>query len=700
MKKFLLYLFLTIPFFAQAGATSGDEDFTPSPDATHMPAMVMFDEDEYTLEEAIAELESQGIVILHHRRNILLTFIPLATRQNLRRARGISKIEYGTPRTNRPMMKQAREFHNAALINEGLALPQPYDGKGVVVGICDIGFDTRHITFMDQSLEECRIRKVVQFKEDLGEWAAYSTPEEIYQWETDNAEDWHGTHVAGIAAGGYRANGYYGLAYEADIVLCASQLSDVGLLSGVEEIIRYARQEGKPAVINLSMGNYTGPHDGTSLFAQYLDYCAEDAVICISAGNEGNGAVSMSFDFTDAKKEVRVLPNNWDGFNLSGEVDIWSLDATPFGFAWYWHHDSRIAGNLNSYDTLNFLESESGEWRISSDPADKNYDETFASHFSSDGVVVATGGISPLNGRYNVNVQFYVNATENSGNSAWALYWPGVKVTADPGTHIDIFCGGDAFLRQERNFPGPDNSLCISDLATGHKTISVGMMCTTEAYGDEPGTVSRFSSYGTLHDGRVLPTTVAPGAWIASSISGAYLRENPEAIGDTHHSAEVNGATYYWQNDIGTSMSCPFVVGAIATWLQAYPTLSPEQVRSIVIETNRREGYPDADNPRHGDGWFEPYNGLQKVLDLASLSAGTVDMPEVSVKFINGGLHIGNPTCERLTVDIFTPAGMRVMTVSSGGSLDTIPLSELPGGIYIIRPSLPGRKLPALKAVV
>lgn len=691
LSLLLLFSFLSLRAIAPQ---SGDEDYSPSEEATHVPAMIMVADD--NVDESIDYLQSQGVIVLHHRKNIILAYIPVEQTDNLNKKRGVKgnfKIEYSKPRYNRPMMKEARHFFDADFINEGLSLPAAYSGKGVVVGVCDIGIDTRHPNFLTSDGKECRIRRVIQYIEDQGERKVYSTPEDIYEWETDNPDDWHATHVTGIAAGGHKESGFHSLAYDADIVFSASQLSDVGLLAGVEDIIAYAQEAGKPAVVNLSMGNYVGPHDGTSLFARYLDYCAEDAIICISAGNEGEGGQprSMSFDFTENKQTLEVRPNDWGGTDITGEAEVWSLDETPFSFTFYLRNDTRYSDNLYPFPTLEFPRDAESEWRISADPEDEDYNPYFAAHYNT-GYVVARGGISPLNGRFYVNLKFEGVTDQLHPGTAWAEYWPGIKIEADPGVHVDVFCAGGSFLRQERNNPAPDNKLCISDLATGFKTISVGMMNNTDIYDNQlpgsgyaKGDVTIYSSYGTLSDGRVLPLTVAPGAYMISSISSPYLEAHPEDIQYTDYSADFNGKTVYWIGTIGTSMSCPFVVSSIACWLEAYPALTSEEALNIVAATNVKEGYPDPENPRHGQGWFNAYSGINEVLKLSALNVASIEESTLKLAYANKRLTIANVATSPLILKVYTPDGsLRELINLSPAHLTETDLSHLPSGIYIL----------------
>lgn len=724
MRKISLFIlfFTFLNAIATVHLTGGDSDYTPAEDATHYPAMILVEDRD--VDEVIAELEQYGVTILRHRQNILLAYVPIilndipqqegpdeGSHTGIRRTRGVKKIEISKPRRNQPLMKTARLFNNANLIAEGAGqLPQPYDGKGVVVGVCDIGIDTRHPNFLDETMSECRIRRVVHYQEQQGLRTVYSTLEEIYDWETDNDQDWHATHVTGIAAGAHKESGYYSLAPGADIVFTASQLSDVGLLAGVEDIIEYAREVEKPCVVNLSMGNYTGPHDGTSLFTRYLDMCADDAIICISAGNEGatGETKAMSYEFTEGNTELRVLPNDWDGIEITGLAEVWSPDATPFDFTFYWNNNTSFNNRKDLYPVIRSESGEQVDWSISLNPEDEDYDEIFDSLYT-EGYVKVSAGINPLNGRYCATVEFDLVTDIYHGSTAWAEWWPGIKIDGAPGTHIDIYCGGGSFLRAEKGYPKPDNKMNISDLATGFRTISVGMMNNTDVEDNaEPGSglvkgeVCAHSSSGTLLDGRKLPLTVAPGAYVISSISNPFLRNNPEYIenGYVDDMSIFEGRNVYWIGTLGTSMSCPFVVSGIATWLQAYPQLTSEEAIEIIRKTNQTSGYPNPDDPRHGQGWFSPYIGLHKVLDLASLKVGTVDAPEPVVRVENGTLVYGNPTAGDLLIDIYDTTGMRVFNQSVSDSIGSLDLHFLSSGLYIIRVTSRGGKSSSLKIAI
>ena len=700
MRKFLylplFFLSIAVFFSSQVYAKThaGDSDLEQSPDARFIPAIVMLDEGD-DVDETLELLKNQGITVLRQRGRFFLTFIPANfDTSTMRKKRGVRKIEFSR-RYNNPTMANARNFRDAFLINEGFDLPQAYDGKGVVVGVCDIGMDTRHVNFLSADGSECRIRRVVHYQEEQGLRSVYSTPQEIYDWQTDNSDEWHATHVTGIAAGAYKD--YRSLAPGADIVFTASQLSDVGLLAGVEDIIEYAKEVGKPAVINLSMGNNLGPHDGTSLFTQYLDLCAEEAIICISAGNDGdwgaNTGVSLTHRFTESNPSVSVMTTNWNGLYTYGEAQVWCADKRPVGFTLNLYGEDKRK-DVIPLRKLDFSETTEQTFRISADPSDPDYDETFASIYN-EGYFLVSAGVSPLNNRFNITVDMELVTDKYSGSNAWAEFWPGITLEGEPGQYVEVFGGGGIFLRTVTGNTAPGNYMSISDLATGHKTISVGMTTNSsvETYLDgsekvrdwKEGYVNPLSSYGTLSDGRKMPMTCAPGGVVVSSISNKFLSSHPEEVGKTHHFENVDNENYYWAYNTGTSMSCPYVVSAIATWLQADPSLTAEDAMDIINKTNFSD-YPEPENPRNGQGWFSPYAGLQAVVK----NVGSVDVSSpshlqgVDMKYGSGMLFLANFSGMECKMTVYSIAGNMVLThhVPEGNS--SCELSSLNQGVYMV----------------
>lgn len=635
-------------------------------------------------DEEAARLESEGVLLWRRRADMALALVPLDGRDKARAA---------TPRYRRrafPTLDKAKTYYDATRIHTGEGLPRPYLGRGVVVGFNDCGFYPRHANFLDAD-GESRVRRLSHYDASRAVRTLLDTPEEIAGWVTDDPDETHATHVAGILTGSYDANGMSGIAPEADIVATTSVFSDVDILMGCEDIVDYARQTGRPAVINLSLGSYNGPHDGTSLFCRYLDLIGEEAIVCLSSGNEASATNSFRHTFSDAERSIRmrVHSSDWTQFDMYGMTDAWSADGRPVGVRFMVYDEASREAVYSSG-----VYSSADGYDVTFDSAD---DPELARYLS--GTLRLHGYVSGLNGRWVTEVEYDTHTeipSPTSPEGTWARYNIALEFSAEPGVHVDVT--SDAQYSRLASWPGykgPDASLSVSDIATGQNVICVGMYTNRVTVpslagedrtfgGDTPGTVNRRSSYGTLLDGRVLPHVVAPGGWLISSTSGAFAEAHPERVPDFCDSRQEGDETYYWDVNCGTSMSCPYVAGAIATWLEAVPTLTVDDVKETLAATNAHD-YPDTSNPRHGQGWLRPYEGLLHVLDSYGTVAG-VGVPADARAVIRGRTaEILNPGGLPLRVEIFAVDGGAAMpAVETDAAVSTIDLGALLPGVYVM----------------
>ncbi len=200
-------------------------------------------------------------------------------------------------------------------------------GRGVLVGIIDSGIDyllrdfrdeegSRILFLWDQTIErndtgggEGSIGREFT-KEDIDRAIAasgvgnggadYAAAREIVP-SLDGSG--HGTAVAGIAAGGSPAILYRGVAPLSSLIVVklrgqrqnAPLTTD--LMRAITYVFRKAQELGRPVVMNLSIGDTYGAHDGTSLLERFIDsVCANGRnVICIGAGNEAAANGHTSF---------------------------------------------------------------------------------------------------------------------------------------------------------------------------------------------------------------------------------------------------------------------------------------------------------------------------------------------------------------------------------------------------------------------
>lgn len=648
---------------------------------------------EGSVESTISDLESQGVVIYYHRGNLLLASVPEAMYESGRRKQAgagwenVIRREKG--RQVIPALKYARASCMGDEVHSGSGLQRGFTGKGIVVGMCDIGFDPMHIEFLDAD-GHSRVRRVVQYEELSGKRTVIEGDEALKAWGTDTEEETHATHVCGILAGGWKGNEYYGAAPDAEIVGTVSQCSDVGLLAGAEDIVRYAREQGKPAVVNMSMGNYLGPRDGTSLFSRYLDMLGEEAIVCMSAGNEGNSLVTLSGEFSESMPVISaaVMSTDWVQFNMRGSVEAWSYESDP------------IKARLICVDGDTNTEEFALPWVDSAQDFSTlinagDYPE-MSSRFT--GMLLMEGGKSELNDRYWIRACFATNTTAQASAGSWARYTWKLELSGEPGTRAYANCDR-AYTTFRKGSAGTLGSqLSVSDLACGDNVICVGMYTSsntipkiiggsyTEPY-YEVGKLVPESGYGTLPDGRVLPHTVGPGAMVVSAINTVAFKP-----GDTTYDEyvcireEVNGVSYNWWSDCGTSMSTPFVAGYIATWLEADPSLKVSDVKGILESTNDHKNTNGID-PREGGGWFRPYEGVKEVL-ARSLGTG-VHIGDVEdgqrLEWRGGTLTVYMLDARRAEIGIYSVDGRLVESHQlEGGKVHEIRPACGPG-VYVAR---------------
>lgn len=571
---------------------------------------------------------------------------------------------------------------------------------------------------------------------------------DLLTFTTDKTSTFHGTHTLGIMAGNYRgplqaaipngfnskvttidSNPYYGNAYDATIFACAGSEYDALIATGIEQIAEYADQTGLPAVINLSLGGNIGPHDGSSSICQFMDLVAEEygTIICLAAGNEGDMPIAIKKTLTDDEYTIgtglypfvtnanELIGTGYEYYR-NGYIGIYSDDPTPFNVSVVVFNSSRP--DAKSYTAnLTLFGSEDGSEALyaSSNAVSQaaangaaTVDANFGKYY--EGIVAMQSQVS--DGRFfsEIFIQAF-KATETSGGTALIdpndQYALGLVVTGKPGQHISIYSDAStmSFESYGRNgwIDGSTDGT-ISDIATGKNVIVVGAYNTNNIYGcmdgskpvnevtDYPtGKVSSFSSYGTLTDGRTLPHVCAPGTFIISSSNRYYIEDTDNAVEEKDVQAifaESTDKRHYWQAAMGTSMASPYVAGAIALWLEADPTLTPDEVRQIIESTAvKDDDVNEGIGAQWGAGKFDAYAGLKEVLNRIS-SIGSIEAdaarpmisatgPRSFAVFVAGARSVD--------AEIFNIAGQRVGSYAAESDELSIDASSLPAGAYIIR---------------
>ncbi|MGI6222560.1 MAG: S8 family peptidase [Prevotella sp.] len=627
--------------------------------------------------------------------SVSIVAIPLSRLSEFSMDSHVSRIESG-PRAT-ALMDSTRMQVDALPVYSGTELPEAFDGKGVVVGVMDIGFDLLHPNFYSSDMSHYRIGALWdQLSTDTIGSSLYVGRDYVGEaslkalgCSRDGYIQSHGTHTTGIAAGsGYDSN-YRGMAPESDICLvCNATSDDAELIDsadyykytyatdalGFKYIFDYAQSLGKPCVINFSEGSMQDFHGYDNLYYEMLDsLTGPGRIIVASAGNSGYiprhshkpanrqraGAAFANADsnhgyFTvkgDGEYRIRLTFSS-NGTNIQRSYSVDSLLATA---------DSTLRDSVEINQEKIMIVATAYPSSYNAD--DRCMDFSFSTTRETFGI--STRMAVSMEGNANVDL-FANNGYLQSLNDGLTDNFDMDYSIHSPGSAPSVICVG----------------------ANSYRTSFVNYEGDTMNYPNGTnGELALYSSKGPTYDERLKPDIVAPGTNIISSYSSFYW-ENDRPKGDSASVTKLfdyDGRTYLWAANTGTSMSSPVVAGAIALWLQAKPDLTPEQVIDIFAHTSTpiESGltYP---NNSYGYGQIDVYKGLLYILGTLGIQEISDHHPsKVTLRAVDEGVEIifATPLSRPSTVRIYTTSGQLVATHQITGDTTL----SLPHGLSIVQ---------------
>ena len=504
-------------------------------------------------------------------------------------------------------------------------------GDGIVVGIIDSGIDWRHGSFVkddgtsrilaiwDQMLpfragdtQGPNNVGVVYVRDQITQALQGNGTIRTRDVNARNERNGHGTHVAGIAAGNGRpptcchvGRTYVGVAPSADLIVVRYDYrgwTEIGenqwLVQALDYIFTFLDAIDKPKVINISLGDNIGSHDGTSTVELAIDahvatgdFLHLPHIVVKSAGNEGdashhvqgtvpgNNNIDIEFKIGEGQ-ESRTILDLW--YDRAGTIN---LTVTAPGGA--------TSGTVNhGTDQPNFIANPTAtanrQSRVEIDATingahdrDNNFRITIHD---------PTRGALP-NGDWKLNL-----ANPNAGNVAFHCW-----IQRDTNTW----------------FLPPTNPPDGKIRATSDSTLSI------------PGTASQVIAVAN-HQSRTSCCNCWPSTGIEPSSSrgpvakGAATNRKPDiaAPGLEITSAKADAANFpghccsccpdacccLYEDMTGTSMAAPHVTGAIALLLEENPRLTRADIVRHLQATAR-------DKP--AGGWDTTWGGGKLNIEAA-----------------------------------------------------------------------------------
>ncbi len=613
-----------------------------------------------------ARLEQMGVEVRFQIGKMVALNIPADKLQELEEVEEISYVK--ADEMLRPTNDVARKETKADQIVEAAkataaGLPQAYTGKGVVLGIIDQGIDYNHGAFRNAD-GTTRVVKAFMMKDDKGNYD-YVTSEGVTGFITDNMTTSHGTHTAATAAGTELGNGQQGVAPEVDIVLCGldTYSSTTNIAGFIKEIFKYADEVSKPAVVSISMGSILFLHDGS-------DFIAETVREETQNGTKPGRVVLISSSNSAA---------NWQSIVKSGTTKSVMGSATevtataPAVYNCFYtfyasdYQDFTIALKVVDITTGEVMDIGNHVLHQKSGAVMENFDLIKDSDCET-----ATPDKKA--------VVYYLNLMETAVKLDAPKYRLAVVATSQDGQNLKLICNGDN--NAEPCFDAPtvadgydfaangwtkgNGDIAFNSNICNDAVISVGSYITRTGWitweGNDRsypestftgkvqqiGEISDFSSWGTDDNGKPYPTIIAPGQ---GTISAANNYDYSTFIADANNpggavpNPESNEAKNFligridkhnrrnWYTlEQGTSMSCPHAAGIIALWLQAKPTLTVNEIKSVLKETCVNDTWttdvaniPSGNKIQAGYGKIDALAGLKKILNTSAIDIVPID---------------------------------------------------------------------------
>lgn len=482
-------------------------------------------------------------------------------------------------------------------------LPQAYNGEGVIMGIIDTGIDFSHPDFKD-SLGKTRIKFIWdQTQTGAGAPSPYNYGREWTATQINNNQCTHsdalyyghGTHAAGIAAGNGLANGKHeGIASKSEIIAVAINFNRSGstIADAVNYIFTKAQAMGKPCVINISLGDYYGSHDGTDLEAKMIDGLVRNKpgrVIVAAAGNAGPIKFHTKTPSTNTDTVFTWLKNS------TNTIEYWCYgDTLQF-------KNLQISVGVNRPNFINIGNSKFRNYKYS------------ATAIKRDTIFYNTKRIGIIEMSSNVNssgvCEWYYKIKADSLNYLWRIETTGNGLqhawnfdfvsnglpNATQYPKIVKYMNPDTFYTMVSGFQNSDEVITVGNYVNLYQYKDVNNQ--TQSINETGGKLAQSSSSGPTRDGRIKPDITATGNSVFSavvlSLKSTYIAVQPQnvALGGMH----VLGG--------GTSAASPVVAGLAALYLQRYPTATNQMVKDAIRYCAYQDQYTGTNLPNYQWGF-------------------------------------------------------------------------------------------------
>jgi len=575
-----------------------------------------------------AEVLRVGGEVVRSVDNIVQVKLPVKTIESFSQNTFVQAIPYSFSK-GQALSDTMTIHNNVTPIHNGVSpLLTSYTGKGVVMGIIDTGNDIVHPDFKD-TLGNTRIYRI--WDQVTGQfWDSTSINNNTCTHNDYDGVD-HGTHVAGIAAGnGLALNMYAGVAPEATIVAVASDFNAPNWLSTVVDatdyIFKVADSLNMPCVINASIGQYFGSHDGTDPASKLIDSIVNykpGRAFVAAAGNAGffNWHVNQVVDADTSFTWLKYNSSSSLGFG-SVFYEIWA-DTVDFNNVDYAFGANLPNGTYEERGRTSFFNIKN---RLGL------FTDTIKNGTNNLAIVQTYGELQDdkyllqvlLNEPDSNSYNFSILSTGNGMFDFWSTSLLGTSDIVEnnlPTTTqyppIQHYTKPDSSQTMVSSFQCNPNLIAVANFVNRKTYLDVDTIL--RVISETPGQKGPSSSIGPNRRGVLKPDIGATGDYTMGPNSAAVITANMNA-GPIARERVAYGGMH--RRNGGTSMASPVVAGTVALYLEKCPNATMVEIKNAILNTAKQDTFTGVvPNPIFGYGKIDAFAVLNN--SNFNLSLGT-----------------------------------------------------------------------------
>ncbi len=606
--------------------------------------------------------------------------------KNLAKKKGVLRIEYH--KHNLHLMDDTSDVRNRINpIKLGAApLSSSYDGTGIIIGIIDSGTDFSH-----PDLKDASGNSRIKFLWDMTKPIAANTPTAFgYGQEWTNSEIdlglcthddtphfGHGTASSGIAAGnGLAINHHAGVAPKADIIVVAMDFNRPGftIADAVQYISTKAALLNKPFVINASVGEYYGSHDGTDLEAQIINGMVSGSGKCMvaSAGNAGSIPFHVGYNVVPTDTNFSWISTTSHTIQVSEFADTLQFKNVKY----------TVGVNNTGYTNLGNIGFKNYSYALGTLKRDTIYNGINRIGIVESIASVNTFGVYELKFTILADSLNYLWRIEHTGNGridSWNFdYITSSLPSATLFPKISKYKIADTTQTIVSSFQCSDEVITVANYVNRNKYLDVTstLQITTET----PGEIAASSSVGPTRNNKIKPDIASTGATVLASAAMAML---PGLISGAPSVVAQGG---YHITAGGTSASSPVVAGLAALYLQKNPSATNIQIKQAITNCAYTDAFVSLPVPnyRWGYGKLDGFHALTCGMVVTNIEVNSSSVINVYPNPISNEANILFKDDQLRTLKLINSVGQIVFIEKVKSNTYKLVCKDLTPGMYIL----------------